>query len=338
MKRIVAKLVSPKQFDFFEEELPPLNDNEVLYKTISVGLCHSEMPAYLGKSALGLSPRGYHAMVSNLEYPLVIGHEPVCVVEDVGKNVTRFKKGDYVTGRVSSSFASYLQGDFDRMVRIPKTEKPIDTCLGEPMFCVANIIQAAAPIFGDKIAVVGCGFMGLMTLAGLASPTLGDLVAIDLDDSRLELAKKYGATRTINPKNHDVEALSYEITNGKMFDTVVEITGSLKGLDLALSIIRISGRGKILISSVYSREEQLNLRMGYNLMCRSPILHSTHPWYNTNYVETLKMAIDAYVSGVFPVEEMVTHRIPLYNIGEGFALLERPTSDFVKGIVTFEGM
>ena len=45
---------------------------------------------------------------------------------------------------------------------------------------------------GDKIAVIGCGFMGLMVIAGLKSRALGDLVAIDLDDNRLEMAKKYG--------------------------------------------------------------------------------------------------------------------------------------------------
>lgn len=338
MKKISAKLIAPKKFELFEEELPALGDNEVLYRTISVGLCHSEMPAYLGKSVLGFNPKGYNTMIKELKYPLGVGHEPVCVVEEVGKNVTRFKKGDYVTGRVSESFSNYLQGDFERMVKIPDTKKPIDTCLGEPMFCVANIIQAAAPVFGEKVAVVGCGFMGLLIIAGLSSPSLGELVAIDLDDSRLELAKKYGATKTINPMREDVEDICYDITEGKMFDAVVEITGSLKGLETALSIIRLAGRGKILLPSVYTREEKLSLKSGYDLMCRSPILHSTHPWYNPNYVETLKIAVDGYVSGIFPVDELVTHKINLRDIDKGFALLENSTPDFVKGIITFEDL
>lgn len=53
---------------------------------------------------------------------------------------------------------------------------------------------------GDRVAVIGCGFMGLMVIAGLKSRALGDIVAIDLDEKRLEMAVQYGATKTINPK------------------------------------------------------------------------------------------------------------------------------------------
>ena len=85
MKRTRAVLVAPKQFDFVQEEIPKLKENEVLYKTISVGLCHSDIPAYRGTSAMGFGNKhGYDAMIKNPQFPMGIGHEPVCVVEDVG--------------------------------------------------------------------------------------------------------------------------------------------------------------------------------------------------------------------------------------------------------------
>ena len=85
MKRTRAVLVAPKQFDFVQEEIPKLKENEVLYKTISVGLCHSDIPAYRGTSAMGFGNKhGYDAMIKSPQFPMGIGHEPVCVVEDVG--------------------------------------------------------------------------------------------------------------------------------------------------------------------------------------------------------------------------------------------------------------
>ena len=168
MKRIKAKLTKAGHIELFEEQMPELKEDEVLLKMISVGLCHSDVPAYLGTSAMGKSPLGFEAMVKNIQYPMGLGHEPVAVVQEIGRSVTKFKPGDYVTGVSSECFTSHMMlNENKRLVKIPDTEKPIDACLGEPMMCVANIVQAANPRFGDHVAVIGCGFMGLLAIAGL---------------------------------------------------------------------------------------------------------------------------------------------------------------------------
>ena len=64
MKRTRAMLIAPERFELIEEEIPPLREDEVLYKTISVGLCHSDIPAYHGTSAMGFGNKhGYDAMI-----------------------------------------------------------------------------------------------------------------------------------------------------------------------------------------------------------------------------------------------------------------------------------
>lgn len=336
MKRTRAMLTAPEKFEFITEDLPALKDDEILYKTISVGLCHSDVPAFHGTSAMGFGNRhGYDAMIKVPQYPMGIGHEPVCVVADVGKNVKEFQPGDFVTGVLSNCIADYNIAANAQMVKIPETGKPIDTCLGEPMTCVTNIVRAAEQKMGDKIAVIGCGFMGLMVIAGLKNRALGDLVAIDLDDNRLEMAKKYGATKTINPRNCDPEEAAYEITNGRMFDCIVEITGSLRGLQTALSVAKIAGRGKILTPSVYSKKEVWTEEMAYNMMYRSPIIHVVHPWYTNEYMHTLNIAVDAYAKGIYPTDELISHRIPFEKTQEGFELLANSRPDFIKGIITF---
>ncbi|MCI9305748.1 MAG: alcohol dehydrogenase catalytic domain-containing protein, partial [Lachnospiraceae bacterium] len=192
MKRRVAKLVGKKVFDIFEEKIPELKEHEMLIEMISVGLCHSDIPVYFGTSCMGVHKNGYEAMVKELVYPMELGHEPVGRVIRTGKKVTRFQEGDLVTGVAAGCFATHMiASENDRWIVIPSMKRPIESCLGEPMMCVANIVQAAAPRLGERVAVVGCGFMGLMCIAGLKAENLGQLTAIDFIDNKLELAKKY---------------------------------------------------------------------------------------------------------------------------------------------------
>ena len=139
----------------------------------------------------------------------------------------------------------------------------------------------------------------------------------------------------------DVEEETYQITEGRGFDVIVEITGSLKGLETAVSCIRIAkigeafGQGKIIAPSVYAKPETWNPELGYNLMFRSPIIHIVHPWYCPDYRDTLKKAVDACISGIFPIAELISHRIPFADIERAFEMLADNPVGYIKGIVTF---
>jgi threonine dehydrogenase-like Zn-dependent dehydrogenase len=336
VKRIIAKLTGPKHFELFEEEIPKLKEDEILLKMISVGLCHSDIPAYYGTSAMGKHPLGFEAMVKEINYPMGLGHEPVAEVIEVGGAVTKFRVGDQVTGVSSECFTSHMiLKENKRIIKIPETQKPIDACLGEPMMCVTNIVQAAKPAFGDHVAVIGCGFMGLLAVAGLKNKNLGSLTAIDFDEERLLLAQKYGATEIICPATENMQEAMMRITEGKGFDIVIEITGSLKGLASALQIVKIVGKGKILAPSMYTKNEVFTEEMAYNMMYRSPIIHVVHPWYCDDYMDTMKKAINAYVNETFPTEQLITHRIPITEINQAFEILATNPKGYIKGIVTF---
>lgn len=341
MKRKVALLTAPRKFEIVEEEIPALAPDQVLIKVAATGLCHSDMPTYLGDSAMGMDKNGHLAMVSDLKYPQRVGHEPVGEVIRIGSQVKNVKVGDYVGGPISGtgSFASHVVVGSAKCIQIPKTVKSLKHCLAEPIACVANMLQIANPELGDYVAVVGCGMMGLLTLAGLAHSGAREIIAIDMQDSRLEIAKELGATRLINPGKQNVEDTVFEMTEGHGADVVIEITGSLKGLDTAASIVRTAGmldstgRGKILIPSLYGRKEEWNPRTGYNLMFRAPVLHSTHPWYCVDYYATANAGVDAYIRGVLPLDRLITHEFPLSKINEAFQTMESGADGYIKGIV-----
>jgi threonine dehydrogenase-like Zn-dependent dehydrogenase len=346
MKRKIAKLVAPKKFEIFEEEIQPLEEHDVLLRLISSGFCHSEMPEYQGLSAIKRMEDGSRAMETDLVFPRTIGHEPVGIVEDIGKGVDRCKVGDIVGGPIGGAFATHivvnsLTGAF---AKIPPDTTDVKYCLVEPLGCCANIVRAANPELGNYVAVIGCGIMGLLCISGLARSGAFEIIAIDLMDSRLDLAEKFGATVKLNPSKLDVEEAVLDTTGGYGMDVVVEITGRIAGFSLACKIIRSNkahysvykgapGRGKILIPSLYAKPEIMDA--GYDLMFKAPIIHSTHPWYSMNLHEDLEKGIECYRRGIFPLGELITHEFPLEEIGKGFDLMERAGDGYLKGIVAF---
>ena len=86
---------------------------------------------------------------------------------------------------------------------------------------------------------------------------------------------------------------------------------------------------------MYTKQEVFTEEMAYNMMYRSPIIHVTHPWYSEDYMTTLEQGIEAYKNGVFPTDELISHRIPFEQIDEAFRLLEKNPTDYIKGILTF---
>ncbi len=351
MKNKKALVVAPRRIEIVEEELPRLGDNQVLLKTISIGMCHTDLPTFTGATGMSLSKHGVQRLgVDPPTFPTEVGHEPVAQVVEIGKDVKNFYVGEYVGG-FGGGFNEYIIIDDNTRTfcEIPgDAGKPVKYCVAEPLGCLANIVRQAACKFGENVAVVGCGFMGLMILSGLRYSGAKRLVAIDLLDNKLEIAKKYGATHTINPKSGDIDDIAYELTDGYFFDVVVEITGSLKGLDTACKIIKqphlggmdefdgtYRGLGKVLIPSVYSAQETFPMSLAFNLMLRTPVLHAVHPTYDTRPRENMQLGIESYFNGRLPADEFISHEFKFEDVQKAFEMLEKPDLTYLKGIVTF---
>jgi threonine dehydrogenase-like Zn-dependent dehydrogenase len=340
MKKKIALLTAPRSFEIAEEEIPLLDDYEVLVRIVSSGLCHSDVPSYLGEGAYGEDSLGNACMVP-VSYPLRFGHEAQGVAEDVGKKVTRLKPGDFVAGVLKPGYASYAIAPEKHLVNIPLKPKDPLLCIAEPLMCIVNIVRTACPEFGDTDAVVGCGSMGLLTIAGLTKSGARNIVAVDVQENRLALARQWGATHAINSQKEDVLKILSDLSGGKGADVVVEISGTLRGLDTAVSLLReaslveAEGRAKLLIPSLYARDEKWQAETGYALMFKSPVIHTTHPRYAIDLFENYRRAIQAYEDDILPIDRLITHRYRLENIGEGFEQLINNKTSFLKGIIDF---
>lgn len=142
-----------------------------------------------------------------------------------------------MTGGISKAFATHALAAEEDLLPVP-AGVDLQHAIGEPLMCVSNIVRAAAPKFGDHVAVVGCGQMGLLAIAALKQAGLGSLIAVDRIGWRLELAIKIGATHAIGADGKNPVEVVEEITNGGA-DVVVEVTGRPGGLELSADLIRM---------------------------------------------------------------------------------------------------
>lgn len=348
MKSLAAKIVAPRKFEFVEDELPALKDNEILVKMDSVGLCHSDLPRYTGKATIAISPKGYRESVP-VTFPCMVGHEPVGTVIDKGRGVTKFEIGDHITGHMPTCFRTHLVISENAMIFKYPDKMPMDYryCVAEPLGCIVNILNMVTMQDPGKTALVGCGHLGLLVISGLRALGVNDITAVDLNDERLSFAKRFGATGTINPKRCDVRTTAFDVTGGHFFDTVVEITGSIYGLETVCKIVKYAhengiqnakyiGRGRVLTSSVFSGEEKFPFGLAHDLMLKTPDVFNVHPSSAEDVLANDIRGVDMCIAGELPLDKMITHTCKFEELATGFGWLEHAPEGYNKGLVLFD--
>lgn len=309
----VAKIVEPHRIDLVEETFE-LGPNEVAVKVAACGICSWESGFYSGQRPTPL--------------PRPIGHEPAGVVEAVGSEVTAWKPGDRVAGLFGPAFATYAKAKDTMLVRVPD-HLPLEQAIVEPVKCIVTGLRAARPDFGDHALVVGCGFMGLLCVAGLRSFGVASLIAVDMLDERLELARRFGATNALNPKRDDVAAKVQEITNGHGIDVAMEASTVPAGFALAAQTLRRGQANLVVVTTAYpgaTYDVSELLRAG-------SVVHFAEPGHCLDPVDELRRTIEALGRGVFPMPDLITHRFALEEIGKGIDIGLSREPGYIKGIV-----
>jgi threonine dehydrogenase-like Zn-dependent dehydrogenase len=290
---------------------------QVLLRVSACGICHSEMKPYLTGPADGGSP-------------LLLGHEVVGQVVEVGIGVDELAVGDRVSGLLGQGFATHALANSGQLLRLPDGLSDGQALL-EPAKCVVTAARGAGFEFGDSVALVGCGYMGLLVLACLRWRGARHLIGIDLDPDRLALARELGATDVIDarPGPAAVVAAVNELTGGRMVDVAIEAAGSAPALELACLVLR-RVRPKLVMVGYHNRPQQIDMT---NFAARGLIMHVTHPAYSEDQTEDLRRALWALERGIMPAERLVTHRYRLDEIQAGFEAALTPRDGYIKGIV-----
>lgn len=309
-----AELVEPGKFAIREETLVP-TDDQLLIRITHCGICQYDGVYY--KGIVGKTP-------------MSIGHEPVGVVEAVGRNVKGFEPGDRVTGLYAylRAFATYGLAEPHQLIKVPD-HVPSEQAIGEPLKCIGTILRAAPPEFGDHVLVMGSGFMGLLVLAGLVGRGVASLIAADIRQDRLALAKEFGATHTINAGDPEFLAKVGEITQGHGTDVVFELTSTAEPVELAAKTLRRT-RGRYVLAGWHGQPGTYTLR---NWTTRGAIILTAHPSFSLDEFEDMRRAMDGLARGVFPMGRLVTHRFPLDEIQTAFEIAMTGADGYIKGVI-----
>lgn len=229
---------------------------EVLLKVLYVGFCGSDLNTYRGRNLMALNP-------------VIPGHEIGAVIERVGADVPGdLRKGLVVTcnpytncghcaacrnGRYNAcehnetlgvqrdgAMREYITLPWEKV--IPAKELVPRTCaLIEPMSVGFHAIDRGQVTDVDTVMVIGCGMVGMGAIVR-ASQRGATVIAADIDDHKLELAKTMGATYTVNTTSEDVHAKLQQITHGDGPDVIVEAVGSSVTYQIAVNEVAFTGR------------------------------------------------------------------------------------------------
>ncbi|SBW02999.1 putative L-iditol 2-dehydrogenase [uncultured Eubacteriales bacterium] len=316
MKFTRACLVEPRKFGFFEVDEEP-GAGQVLIKIAGCGMCNWELNFWDGH----LNFQGY---------PHKLGHEFAGVVAAIGPDCKNLRVGDKVSA-VDRGFGGFAQYRVTNEAACEKLADHIDPkyAMGEPQKCIITVLRATEPEAGDYGVVLGAGPMGMWCIQGLSGHLLSGLIAVDVDDSRLEMARSFGASHVINSAKEDVVARIQEITSGRMADFVIEGTGIPSLLDSAQDYLK-SGRGRLILMSSHHEACQFDFRKAVD---RGLEFRVAHPPYSRDERDDFRRAVCFINNGTFINEPLVSHKFKLSEIQTAFETMEHKPRNFMKGLV-----
>jgi threonine dehydrogenase-like Zn-dependent dehydrogenase len=227
------------------------------------------------------------------------------------------------------AFATYGLAEPHQLLKVPD-HVPSEQALAEPLKCIATILRAAPPEFGDHVLVMGSGFMGLLVIAGLVGRGVASLIAADIREDRLALAKEIGATHSVNAAAPDFLEQVKAITNGHGVDVVFELTSSAGPVELAAKTMRRT-RARYVLAGWHGQPGTYTLR---NWTTVGAIILTPHPSFSLDQMEDMRRGMDGLARGVLPMDRLVTHRWPLDDIQTGFEVAMTGADGYIKGVIT----
>lgn len=315
MKTRQAVLLEPGRFGFREVDLNP-GPKQLLIKVAACGLCNWELTHWRGETGT---------------CPQTLGHEWCGTVAALGEGVTKFKIGDHVVvqpGLGLAGFADYALNTEDLTFRLDDSVE-LRYAIAEPVKCTTTVVRAAAPEPGDYGMVVGTGPMSLWCIMALRRMGLRELIVAGRDEARLAVARKYGATRTVNLLAPDLTEQLCEITDGHFCDFIIEGTGRPGTLQKCFSWIRMT-QGRICYMSSATKAE-IDFHEAVERGCN---IHFTHPSFSLDQAEDLRRAVLMINDGTYQIKDLITHEFKLADIQKAFEFYSRKPDGYLKGIIT----
>lgn len=289
----------------FEVEEP--GEEEVLIETeatlISIG---TELTALTGDFP---KPSAWSSYV---KYPFTPGYSAVGRVIKAGSKVKDLKPGDRVAA--PTPHATHAVARADSVVKIPENIDTESACFHYIAAGVMNAIRLARVSLGDAVAVVGLGLLGQLAVIFSRMAGAYPVIAIDIAENRLRIARLSGATHAIHAGDWGrVREAVREITRGRMADKVFEVTGNPNVIPEAITLARELGclvilsspRGRTAIDFHDEVNRPSRVIIGAHFMSQPVCETPYNPWSRRRNTE---LFFDLLSAGILRIDHLVTHR------------------------------
>lgn len=328
------------QTEIREIEKPSIGPEEVLLKIGMVGFCGGDL-------------NGFKGLFELQEYPNVLGHEVGGTIEAMGSQVPEsFKLGHKVTvypylncgkciscrkGRRNAcqdnkTMGVRRPGAMTRYIAIHwqdlfTSEKLSlrELALVEPLTVGFHAAARGRVSSQDRVAVIGCGIVGMGAIASAVNRG-AEVIAIDIDDSKMDIAKKIGVAHTINTSREDLHEALMQITNGDGPDVIIEAVGNAMTYRAAVDEVAYTGR----VVCIGYAKSAVEFNTGIFVRKEIEILGSR------NCTNEFPEVIAYLEAGKFPVEDVISKTVSLDDAGAALADWAANAKGITKIMVDFD--
>jgi NADPH:quinone reductase len=311
-----AIIVAPRTIDVRHTAAPEPGAGEVRVRLEGTGVCASNLPVWQGRPWF--------------TYPLdpgAPGHEAWGTIDAVGPSVSGHNVGDRVALLSYHAYAECDIASADAVVPLPAGMTSLEFP-GEPLACAWNVFDRSGIQPGNRVAVVGIGFLGALAVA-LARGAGADVVAISRRGFARDVAAQMGAQRTFAFGTRDDTRRELESHGETEFDCVIEAVGSQEALDLSAALVRT--RGRLVIAGYHQDGPRTVDMQSWNW--RGIDVINAHERDPRRYMAGMRAALELVQTGALDPAPLFTHRFALDEIATAFELLHNRPDGFMKALV-----
>lgn len=318
-----------------ELQIPELQPGQVLVKILYSGICRSQLNEIKGLKG------------EDKYLPHALGHEAGGIVKEIGPGVSHVKPGDHavlswieglgmdvpsttylkgneiINAGAITTFSEYSVISENRITPITK-KMPLDkaTLLGCALPTGGGIIlNQIKPMKGSSLAVIGVGGLGLSSILIADLMNCAPIIAIDINDKKLQLARQLGATETINSATADFASAILDITHGKGVDYAVETAGLTETIEKSFASVKwdIWNGGLVVIAGNPPHNEKISIDPFYLKGKRI-----TGSWGGLTKPERdIPFYVDLYLAGKLKLDELITDHFKFDEINQAFQAMDK---------------
>jgi 2-desacetyl-2-hydroxyethyl bacteriochlorophyllide A dehydrogenase len=338
----MAMVSVPGRVEFQDHALPQLGSRDILVQIKAASICGSDLHIFKGRHP-------------SARLPVAIGHEAAGQIIAVGQDASKYAIGDRVTiepviacgecdfcrrgqyhlcinisfqyRKGQGAFTPYFIADEERVHKLPDNISYEEGALVEPLSVALHAVKKSGIRLGQTSAIFGAGAIGLL-IAMLAKRVSGSKVFVsDINSFRLAKALEFGATDMIDSMTDDPLEAILAKTDHMGVDHSFEAVGLDITLLQALKVLK-KGAGATLVG-IFENPDAL---LPVNLFVQREISLTGSQGYCWDFQDSLVLL----EGGVVDLKKLITHRLPLNELQQGFELLSDPKMSSIKVIITME--